>query len=92
MVAGASKQKLDFKSQFQIWKLKMAYIYLLDIYELIDQRVADAQAAMENGSGDPNEQKYQEGRIKALTDFQDYLTTHINPKLPRRIRQSLKLR
>ncbi|MDJ0984439.1 MAG: hypothetical protein QNJ26_02755 [Desulfobacterales bacterium] len=67
----------------------MAYIYLLDIYELIDQRVADAQTGLKNGSGDRNKQKYQEGRIKALTDFQDYLTTQFNPKLPRRIRQSL---
>ena len=48
--------------------------------------------AMKNGSGDPNENKFQEGRIKALTDFQNYLATNFNPKLPRRIRQSLKLK
>ncbi len=70
----------------------MAYIYLLDIYKLIDQRIAEAQMAMKNGSGDPNENKFQEGRIKALTDFQNYLATNFNPKLPRRIRQSLKLK
>ncbi len=70
----------------------MAYIYLLDIYKLIDQRVADAQAAMQDDSSDPAEQKFQEGRIKALTNFQDYLATHFNPKLPRRIRQTLKLK
>jgi len=70
----------------------MAYIHLLDIYKLIDQRIAEAQMAMKNGSGDPNENKFQEGRIKALTDFQNYLATNFNPKLPRRIRQSLKLK
>ena len=69
----------------------MAYIHLLDIYKLIDQRIADAQMAIKNGSGDPNENKFQEGRIKALTNFQNYLATNFNPKLPRRIRQSLNL-
>ena len=69
----------------------MANEYLIDIYKLIDQRVADTQTAIKDGSGDRNEQKYPEGRIKALTDFQGYLTTHFNPKLPQRIRQSLKL-
>ncbi len=68
----------------------MAYIYLLDIYKLIAQRLAEAQAAMEDGSGNPDETKFHEGRIKALTDFRDYLATNFNPKLPRRIRQSLK--
>lgn len=71
--------------------LKMAYIYLLDIYKLIDQRIECAKNAMENGSGDPTEKKYQEGRIKVLTDFKDYLTTHFHPKLPLRIRQSYKV-
>ena len=41
----------------------MAYIYLLDIYKLIDQRIEDAKAAMGNVSTDPNEIKYQEGEI-----------------------------
>ena len=48
--------------------------------------------AIKTGSGDPNEIKFQEGRIKALTDFRNYLATNFNPKLPRRIRQALKLR
>ena len=68
----------------------MAYIYLLDIYKLIDQRIEDAKAAGEAVSGDPIEQKYQEGRIKALSDFKDYLIQNFNTKLPRRIRQAIK--
>ena len=70
----------------------MAYIYLLDIYKLINQRIAHAQAAVKEGSDNPDEIKFQEGRIKTLTDFQNYLATNFNPKLPRRIRQSLKLK
>ena len=68
----------------------MAYIYLLDMYERIDQRIEDATAALEKDSSDLSEKKYQEGRIKALTDFKGYLTTHFNPKLPRRIRERMK--
>ena len=70
----------------------MAYIYLLDIYKLIDQRIEDANAALANVSGDPNERKFQEGRIKALTDFKDYLTQNLNSRLPRRIREDLELK
>jgi len=70
----------------------MAYIYLLDIYKLIDQRIEDANAALANASGDPNEKKFQEGRIKALTDFKDYLTQNLNSRLPRRIRKDLELK
>ena len=70
----------------------MAYIYLLDIYKLIDQRIEDANAALANVSGDPHEKKFQEGRIKALTDFKDYLTQNLNSRLPRRIRKDLELK
>ena len=69
----------------------MAYIHLLDIYKLIDQRIEEATAALGKATGgDPIEKKYQEGRIKALSDFKAYLTQNFNPKLPRRIRQSIK--
>ena len=70
----------------------MAYIYLLDIYKLIDQRIEDANAALANVCGDPNEKKFQEGRIKALTDFKDYLTQNLNSRLPGRIRKDLELK
>ena len=70
----------------------MAYIYLLDIYKLIDQRIEDAKTTLENQSGDPNEIKYQEGRIKALMDFKDFLIQNFNPKLPRRIREDLEIK
>ena len=68
----------------------MAYIYLLDIYKLIDQRVGDARAAMAEVTDDPTEKKFSEGRIKALMDLQDFLANNFNPKLPNRIRKSLK--
>ena len=70
----------------------MAYIYLLDIYKLIDQRIEDAKSAMGGISADPNEIKYQEGRVTALTDFKEYLIQTLNPKLPRRVRENFELK
>ncbi len=66
----------------------MAYIYLLDLYKLIDQRLADAHSSIRELADDPMEKKFHEGRIRALLDFKDYLTKNLNPKLPRRIRQT----
>ena len=70
----------------------MAYIYLLDIYKLIDRRIEDAQTTRKDRSGDLSEEKYQEGRIEALVDFKDYLIQNFNPKLPRRIREGLGIK
>ena len=66
----------------------MAYIYLLDLYKLIDQRLADARSSIRELADDPMEKKFHEGRIRALLDFKDYLIKNLNPKLPRRIRQT----
>ena len=66
----------------------MAYIYLLDIYKLIDQRLEDANSSIGELADDPMGTKFQEGRIRALLDFKGYLTKNLNPKLPRRIRQT----
>ena len=65
----------------------MAYIYLLDIYKLIDQRLEDANSSIGGLAEDPMATKFQEGRIRALSDFKDYLTKNLNPKLPGRIRK-----
>ena len=70
----------------------MAYIYLLDLYKMIDQRIEAAEAAMGDLSDNPVEQQYHEGRITALSDFKAYLTVHFNPKLPGRIRARHKFK
>ncbi|MEJ2221418.1 MAG: hypothetical protein P8X80_11445 [Desulfobacterales bacterium] len=70
----------------------MAYIYLLDIYKLIDRRIEDARTTREHRSSDLTEKQYQEGRIEALADFKDYLIQNFNPKLPRRIREGLEIK
>lgn len=68
----------------------MSYNYLIDIYKLIDQRIEDARVALESHLGRRLEKKFQEGRIKALTDFKNYLIENLNPRLPRRIREDIE--
>ncbi len=68
----------------------MAYIYLLEIYKLIDQRIEDAKATLGTAPGRLYEKKYQEGRIKALSDFKDYLIKNFNHRLPRRIKEDFE--
>jgi len=65
----------------------MAYTHLLDIYKLIDQRLEDANSSIGELADDPIRKKFQEGRVRALSDFKDYLTKNLNPKLPGRIRK-----
>ena len=65
----------------------MAYTYLLDIYKLIDKRLEYANSLIDELADDPIETKFQEGRVRALSDFKDYLTKNLNPKLPGRIRR-----
>ena len=65
----------------------MAYTYLLDLYKLIDQRLKDANSSIGELTDDPMATKFQEGRIRALSEFKDYLTKNLNPKLPGRIRK-----
>jgi len=65
----------------------MAYVYLLDMHKFITQRLAVSKETLVNLNGDLAEKKYLEGRIRVLSDFQDFLTKNYIPKLPRRIRE-----
>ena len=67
----------------------MAYVYLLDLYKYIEKRLAEATDALDQADGDGPIRKFEQGRIDALTEFQDFLKKNFNPKLPRRIRESL---
>jgi hypothetical protein len=66
----------------------MAYDYLLDLHQLIDQRLTEAGQSVENTENDPGEIRFHEGRIEILSDIKEFLTENLNPKLPRRIRES----
>jgi hypothetical protein len=66
----------------------MAYIYLLDLHQLIDQRLAEAEHSVDNTTNNRGEIRFHQGRIAVLSEFKDFLTENLNPKLPRRIRES----
>jgi hypothetical protein len=66
----------------------MAYVYLLDLYKYIDERLGRATDGRDKANDDPAPGKFEQGRIEALTEFQDFLKENFNPKLPRRIREA----
>ncbi|CAB1058544.1 hypothetical protein D1BOALGB6SA_3300 [Olavius sp. associated proteobacterium Delta 1] len=66
----------------------MAYVYLLDLYKYIEERLGHATDELNHADGDAATAKFEQGRIDALTEFQDFLTENFNPKLPRRIRET----
>jgi hypothetical protein len=67
----------------------MAYVYLLDLYKYLEERLGNATNGLDQADGDVPAEKFEQGRIDALTEFQDFLKENFNPKLPRRIRESL---
>lgn len=67
----------------------MAYVYLLDLYKFIEDRLEEATDRLRQVDDDVPAEKFEQGRIDILMEFQDFLKENFNPKLPRRIRESL---
>ena len=67
----------------------MSYVYLLDLYKLIDQRLAEAEQSIDNNENDPGKLRFREGQIDILSDFKKFLINDLNPKLPRAVRKKL---
>jgi hypothetical protein len=63
----------------------MSHTYLIDLYNLIDQRLKEIACEL-NSSGADIERDYLRGRSECLVEFKQFLATHYNSKLPRRIR------
>lgn len=70
----------------------MAYVYLLDLYKQIEDRLNNAKAGLENSGADELVAGFEKGRIDALNEIKGFLEDNFNSKLPRRIRESLKRR
>jgi hypothetical protein len=66
----------------------MAYVYLLDLYKYIDERLGQATDGRDNAGDNLSLGKFEQGRIDALTEFKEYLKENFNSKLPRRIREA----
>jgi len=63
----------------------MSHTYLIDLYDLIDQRLEEITCE-QNSSDSRTEQDFLKGRSECLIEFKQFLVTHYNRKLPRRIR------
>ena len=66
----------------------MAYVYLLDLHDFIDQRLEQARKSLKDVENAKAESSFHAGRIEALSEFKSFLTIQFNPRLPRRIRES----
>ena len=69
----------------------MSYTYLLELHMLVDRRMREAEQSLANTANDAGKIKFQEGRIALLSDFKDFLTENLNPKLPGALRKRLRL-
>jgi len=63
----------------------MVYSYLLELYKVLDERKRNIEVLISKLPDDSKERQFQQGRLTALTDFEDFLTTHYQSKLPRRM-------
>ncbi len=69
----------------------MAYTYLLDIYQFLNQRLTAAKAQLTDYEKEDPLKHAIDGRINALLDIKAYLSRNFDVKLPRRIYKQLCL-
>jgi len=68
----------------------MAYTYLFDLHQRVDERVADAKQSILRAAGDSDIIPFHEGRVDILSDFKIFLTLNLDPKLPRALRKRMQ--
>lgn len=67
----------------------MAYIYLLNLYDDLDNRVEKTQIEISKNVDHPETVQSLKGRIDILKEFKSFLSDNLNSKLPKRIRKQL---
>ncbi len=67
----------------------MAYIYLLNLYDDVDDRIKEMQLEISNNQDDPKKLQSFKGRIDILKEFKSFLSDNLNSKLPKRIRKKV---
>jgi len=67
----------------------MVYNYLLDLYQVLDERKKHIELQIGRLSDAGEKLRYQRGRLQAIDDFKGFLTSHYHAKLPRRLRTQL---
>ena len=68
----------------------MAYTYLIDLHQIIGQRLKDAKKRIQAAGADRENQKFHEGRVHMLSEFQDFLSRNYHHKLPRKLSSRFK--
>lgn len=68
----------------------MAYTYLIDLHRYIAERLAEADALRILSPDESLEKSFQEGRIRLLQEFQEFLSVNYHSKLPRRMSKRLR--
>lgn len=64
----------------------MAYNYLIELYELTDNRLKEARSKLEGGESESHNQ----GRIDFLQEFEDFLNKNYYKMLPGKIRNRIE--
>ena len=67
----------------------MSYSYLLDLYQVLDERLCEIAEEQENSAATMLDQHYLRGRHDCLAEFKDLLHRNYHHKLPRRIQKTL---
>ena len=65
----------------------MSHTYLIDLFNLIDERLKDVAKEDSREKSTENEVFFRKGRSEVLMDFKKFLTRNYSSKLPRRIRK-----
>ena len=68
----------------------MSYSYLLDLYQVLDDRLDQITEEQKNSSGNEQDQQFLIGRRDCLVEFKDFLQKNFHHKLPRRIQRTLR--
>ncbi len=68
----------------------MSYSYLLDLYRILDERLARMNDELSPDDSFSDKQVYLQGRFDCLTEFKSYLEENYHQKLPRRIQKTYK--
>ncbi len=67
----------------------MAYIYLLNLYDNVDERIQETQIEISTNQDHPEKLHSLKGRVDILKEFKTFLSENLNSKLPKRIRKQL---
>ncbi|MGB3225826.1 MAG: hypothetical protein WBB23_23765 [Desulforhopalus sp.] len=68
----------------------MVYSYLLDLYKVLDERKNSLELQLSQAANEPELNQFLNGRLAVINDFKEFLTTHYNAKLPRRMQAPKK--